>query len=117
MQLHVGQAILTGDIARYARRFDLLELRAEAGKLPRLARLRKWASEVPEGFVFSLLLPRSSSTLESVAAPDEALDQALLAADALGAAWLVLQTPASVTPTARSRERVAAFFEKLRPSE
>jgi len=117
MKLHVGQAILTGDLGRYSRRFDLLEVRSDPGKLPRLSKLRKWSSEVPEGFVFSLLLPRGCSTLESDKASSEALGQALEATEALGAGWVVLQTPPSVTPTARSRERLAAFVEKLPRSE
>src|SRR4029450_9245607 len=117
MQLHVGQAMFTGDLGRYARRFDLLEIRSEPGKLPRLSKLRKWSAEVPEGFVFGLLLPRGWSTLESDKASSEALDQALEAAGALGASWVVLQTPPSVTPTARSRQRLAAFLEKLPRSE
>ena len=42
MQLFVGKHNLEGDIARYASRFNLLELRADATNLPRGARLADW---------------------------------------------------------------------------
>ena len=113
MQLHVGQAALRGDIARYAQRFDLLELRAEPGKLPRAKVLREWAKAVPENFVFSLMLPRIVGTLDPQPALDAALEQALSSADALAAGWLVLQTPASVTPNSRTRRRLAELLERL----
>lgn len=113
MQLHVGQAALRGDIARYARRFDLLELRAEPGKLPRAKVLREWAKAVPPQFVFSIMLPRIVGTLDAQPALDAALEGALASADALGAGWLVLQTPASVTPNSRTRRRLAALLERL----
>jgi uncharacterized protein YecE (DUF72 family) len=113
MQLHVGQAALRGDIARYARRFDLLELRAEPAKLPRAKVLRDWAKAVPENFVFSVMLPRIVGTLELTPAVSAALEQALSSAEALSAAWLVLQTPASVTPSSRTRRRLAEMLERL----
>jgi uncharacterized protein YecE (DUF72 family) len=113
MQLHVGQSTLRGDIGRYAERFDLLELRAEPGKLPRAARLRKWLSEVPEGFVFSVVLPQRVGELDPSPEAHALLEQALGTAEVLRAGWIVVQTPASVTPTTRSRERLAALVQKL----
>lgn len=113
MQLHVGQAALRGDIARYSRRFDLLELRAEPGKLPRAKVLREWVKAVPENFVFSIMLPRVVGTLEPAPALDSALEQALSSADALAAGWIVLQTPASVRPNSRTRRRLAELVERL----
>jgi uncharacterized protein YecE (DUF72 family) len=104
---------LRGEIGRYAQRFDLLELRAEPGKLPRAARLRKWLSEVPDGFVFSVVLPQRVGELDSSPEARALLDQALGTADVLRAGWIVVQTPASVTPTTRSRERLAALVERL----
>ncbi len=53
MWLHIGQSALYGDISRYAQRFNLLELRAEPGRLPKPATLKRWLSAVPEGFRFS----------------------------------------------------------------
>lgn len=113
MRLHVGQSALHGDIARYARRFDLLELRAEPGRLPKPATLRRWLTQVPEGFRFSVMLPRVVSSLASGDASEAALDYALDRARALEAAWLVLQTPASVMPGARSPRLLADLVERL----
>jgi uncharacterized protein YecE (DUF72 family) len=110
--LHVGQSELRGDIGRYAQRFDLLELRAEAGKVPKLARLRQWRAQVPEAFMFSVVLPRRVSSLETADVAAE-LEQALGVADAVRAPWIVVQTPASVTPSTRSRQRLQALLEHL----
>ncbi len=113
MRLHIGQSALHGDIGRYARRFDLLELRAEPGRLPRPAILRRWRAEVPEGFCFSVMLPRAAASLQPGEARDTALAYALERARALEASWLVLQTPASVMPSVRSRGRLAELVDKL----
>ena len=104
---------MRGDIGRYAERFNMLELRAEPGKLPRAARLRSWLSEVPEGFVFSVVLPQRVGELQASPDARALLDQALATAEVVRAGWIVLQTPASVTPTKRSRERLAALVEQL----
>lgn len=113
MILRVGQPALRGDVARYARHFDLLELRAEPGKMPRAARLSEWRERVPETFVFSVLMPRTVCALEETAEATDALARALRAADALHARWLVLQTPPSVTPSTRNKKRIAATIEAL----
>jgi uncharacterized protein YecE (DUF72 family) len=117
MELHVGQAALRGDIGRYARRFDLLELRAELGKLPRSKQLREWAKAVPEGFVFSVVLPRVVGALEARADFEPALEQALASAEALSAGWLVLQTPPTVMPSARTRRRLGELLARLPRAE
>ena len=111
-EIHVGQAGLRRDLATYARRFDLLELGAEPGTLPRRSRLRGWKAEVPAGFVFSLRLPRSLSRWPDAGAPAE-LREALGNAEALGAAWLLLSTPPEVTPCQRTRRRLAALVAEL----
>jgi uncharacterized protein YecE (DUF72 family) len=107
MQLFVGRNALEGDIARYASRFNMLELRADATNLPRGARLAEWKKRVPAEFAFSIVLPRAlglfeSSTLE--------LGRTLELSDALSAKWLLLQTPSSVGPSARMRERLTKLF-------
>jgi uncharacterized protein YecE (DUF72 family) len=111
--VRVGQTMLRGDIARYAEHLDLLELRAEPGSLPRPGRLRDWASRVPESFVFSIELPRQVASLEGGPGATRALGYALRAAEALGARWLVLRTPASVTPGRRSRSRLHGLLQQL----
>jgi len=113
MRLHVGTATLRGNVRAYASRFDLLELRAEKGRLPRRSRLEAMAKEVPEGFVFSLVLPRFVSTLETGERADEELAFALDAARALSASWLVVQTEPRVMPSTRTKKALAALVAKL----
>jgi len=111
MQIFVGRHNLEGDIARYASRFDLLEVRADATNLPRGARLADWKKRVPAAFAFSVVLPRKLGQFESSAFD---LGRTLEIADALSAKWLLLQTPSSVGPSARMRERLAKLFEAVK---
>jgi len=108
MQLFVGKHNLEGDIARYASRFNLLEVRADATNLPRGARLADWKKRVPAAFAFSIVLPRKVGLFESSALD---LGRTLELAEALSAKWLLLQTPSSVGPSARMRERLSKLFE------
>jgi uncharacterized protein YecE (DUF72 family) len=110
---YVGQVALRGDIAAYGRRFDLLEVSVDAGNLPRRARLRTWKQQVPERFVFSVRLPRMVGRLEPGAASGAARQTALDVAEALEARWLVLTTPAEVTPCARTRRGLRALADEL----
>jgi uncharacterized protein YecE (DUF72 family) len=110
MQLFVGRNALEGDIARYASRFNMLELRADATNLPRGARLADWKKRVPAEFAFSVVLPRALGQFESSALE---LGRTVELADALSAKWLLLQTPASVGPSARMRERLSKLFQAV----
>ncbi|HMA91635.1 MAG TPA: DUF72 domain-containing protein, partial [Polyangiaceae bacterium] len=110
-KLYVGQAKLVGPLSRYAGRFNLLEVGAEPGRCPRPATLRRWRSEVPKGFVFSVRLGKSVGGFE--ADSEQALEFGLAAAEALEAKWLLLQTPASLGPGQRNRDRLKKLFERL----
>jgi len=110
MQLFVGKNQLEGDIARYASRFNLLELRADLTNLPKGARLADWKKRVPPEFAFSIVLPRAVGLLESSALE---LGRTLELAEALSAQWLLLQTPSSVGPSARMRERLGNVFKAI----
>jgi uncharacterized protein YecE (DUF72 family) len=112
MRVHVGRPALEGEISRYAARFDLLELASEPGRLPKPATLRRWAEQVPEGFVFSVVLPASATALEGGGDP-AALAQCLSAAELLGARWLVVRTPTSARPSARTRRRLEELVKAL----
>jgi uncharacterized protein YecE (DUF72 family) len=113
MQLYVGQTALRGEITAYARRFSLLELAAEPGALPRRSRLRGWRAETGEHFVFSVRLPSIVGRLEQGSARSEALERALGVAEALEARWLVLCTPAEVTPCEQVRQRLRRLGAEL----
>ena len=110
MQLFVGRNNLEGDIARYASRFNVLELKADATNLPKGARLADWKKRVPADFAFSIVLPRALSQFESSALE---LGRTLELAEALSAKWLLLQTPSSVGPSARMRERLTKLFQAV----
>ncbi len=110
MQLFVGRNTFEGDIGRYASRFNLLEQRADASNLPRGARLADWKKRVPADFAFSVVLPRAVGLFESSVLD---LGRSLELADALSAKWLLLQTPSSVGPSARMRERLAKLFSTV----
>ncbi|MCA9600124.1 MAG: DUF72 domain-containing protein [Myxococcales bacterium] len=112
MHLSVGTVELRGDFSRYTKNFDLLEVRTDAGRAPRTARLAGWKSSAPEGFVFSVVLPSEVTQLETEPS-EEALRRALAAAETLDARWIVARTPASVTPTARSRSRLSQLVALL----
>jgi hypothetical protein len=111
--LYVGQASLQGDIARYAQHFNLVELLAEPGKLPKPAKLSKWVETVGGEFAFALRL--STRLWEGWGQEDE-LRMAYLhsVAEVLKPKVCLLQTPASATPTARNRKRLAALCDGLR---
>ncbi|MBI3207241.1 MAG: DUF72 domain-containing protein [Myxococcales bacterium] len=113
MRLHVGTDSLRGDIAAYARRFDLLELLAEKGRLPKKARLAEMKRAVHEQFSFTVRLPASVSTLEWNAEAEAGLAYALDVSGVLGAEILVLQTPPSVMPSARNRRRLVELRQRL----
>lgn len=113
MLLRIGQARLVGDLARYLRAFDLLELSADPGRLPRLGRLKSFASQAPAEFVFSVKLPGSVARVEPGPEAEGELAHALKAADVLGARWLVVQTPPAATPGRRTRRRLDELSERL----
>lgn len=110
--LFVGQAALRGDLARYAKNFDLLELSAEPGRLPKLGKLGKWPEVVGPNFVFSLRLPQRSWQLDK-GQTQAWTDHATQAARALGARFVVVQTPATATPTARTRSKLTELKDAL----
>jgi uncharacterized protein YecE (DUF72 family) len=113
MLLRVGKPKLQGDLGRYARDFDLVELRAEPGTLPRAVRLREMRAQAPDGFVWSVVLSRAVGTLVGGEETRRGVEAARKAVEALGAAWLVLQTPPTVTPNARTRRLLAALAAEL----
>jgi uncharacterized protein YecE (DUF72 family) len=110
MQLFVGRNAFEGDIARYASRFNLLEVKADATNLPRGARLTDWRKKVGPDFAFSIVLPRAVGKLESSSIE---LGRSLELAEALSAKWILLQTPSSVGPSTRMRERLGKVFEAV----
>jgi uncharacterized protein YecE (DUF72 family) len=114
VHLYVGLSTIKGKIERYAQRFNLAEVRPGRDTLPKTSRLTQWRDAVAEDFAFSVLLPNEVAALTGSPDADRRLADALQVADALDARWLVLQTPPSVMPGARSMARLGDFFGKLR---
>jgi uncharacterized protein YecE (DUF72 family) len=115
--LFVGTPSLRGDIARYAKRFNLLEMSAEPGRHPKRAGLVGLRRAVAREFTFSVVPPSALSSLESGSETDELIRNAEAVAEALGATWWVLRTPPSVTPSARSVRTLEALVTKLKAAE
>jgi uncharacterized protein YecE (DUF72 family) len=112
-RLLVGLPALQGDLEKYKTRFDLLELRPVDTTVPRPGTLRKWRKIVGPGFVFSVVLPKAVGDLTPGPALDAALAESLEIAAAVEARCIVLQTPATVRPTAANRKRLAAVFARI----
>ena len=112
----VGLPTLQGDLEKYQKRFDIVELTpVDTAAMPRPATLRKWRKKVPPAFVFSVVLPRVVGALEPGKALDDALAEALEVAKAVEARCIVLRTPPSVRPTSANRKRIAALFARIPP--
>lgn len=109
---HVGLPALSGNLERYAERFDLLEVRLTV-PLPKAATLRAWRKKVPPGFVFSVVLPTVVGELRPSAELDDALAKSLEIARALEARCIVLVTPPSITPTDLNKRRLEAVLAKV----
>lgn len=110
MLLRVGRPTLIGEFARYAERFNLLEVPTDAGRAPRRKRLKSLREEAPDPFTFSVVLP---ATLSSLDPDDDERGRVLGIADELAAEILLLRTPASVRPGTRTTERLAALIRSF----
>ena len=112
-RLFVGLPALVGDPQKYAKRFDVVELRPVDTSTPRTSTLRAWRKAVAPSFVFSVVLPRAVGELVRGASADEALAKALDVSRAVEARCLVLTTPPSVRPTAANRSRIASLLATI----
>lgn len=112
-RLHVGRASLEGAIARYGRLFNLLEVIGEQGRHPKRPGLLAWRKQVPDGFVFSVVVPSEVAALAPGAADGELLTHAEGVVDALNAGWWVLRTPPQVTPSSRSTRALGELVSRL----
>ncbi len=115
MILRVGQSPSQLAVARYAKHLDLLEVRLDNGA-PRRRTIETMKSEAPPTLAFAVLVPKTVSALE--ADPTEAdVASTLDTARALAARWIVLRTPPTARPGARTRARLTKLVELLKPAE
>jgi uncharacterized protein YecE (DUF72 family) len=110
--LYVGTPELRGDISRYQESFNLLELLAVRGRLPRAPTLRRWLTSVGPEFVFATRLPRQLFSRPE-AEQREMLAYAGELNEILKARFSVLSTPAQVTPAPRNRALVSRILGEL----
>ena len=100
-------------LARYATRFDVVEVNSSFYRAHRRETWRRWADSVPAGFRFSAKLPRAISHELGLRGAGPALDQFLAEVEGLGRKLgaLLLQLPPTLAFDARS---ASAFFRLLR---
>ncbi len=112
-RFHFGLPTLQGGLAGYVKSFDLLELRCDPAP-PTLKHLGRLRREAPAEFDFALVAGRALAELAS-GLPDPAIVEATRrAAEALSARWLVIRTPASAAPSARTRAKLGRLVEALK---
>jgi len=102
---------LSGGIEEYARRFDVLELRADPARLPPAKVLRRMKGTSGGRVAFSILAP-ADLTKQALEAPDE-MKLAVEAAAAVEASFLILQTGPTIGPSERVRARLDALVKTL----
>jgi len=114
-RLYFGLPNLRGHLAGYAKSFKLLEVRSDPA-LPTGKHLQRLRREATEGFCFSLVVSKVLADLPS-GDPDAALVAATRrAAETLRARWLLIRTPASAAPSARTRAKLRRLTEQLQGS-
>ena len=114
---HIGAKELRGELSAYAKRFDLLEVRPPTAALPKvgptLTTLRKWRKAAPPHFEFVVVLGPAVGRLKASPELETELETALAAATVLQSRCILLPTPAEVTPTNVSRDRIAKLLDRL----
>jgi uncharacterized protein DUF72 len=112
LRLHFGLPRLNGRLPEYKKSFDFVELPCEPAppSVKHLARLRREAGET---FQFGLVAGRALTELGTGSPDPELIAATRRAAEALAARWLVLRTPASAGPSARTRTKLARLAEAL----
>lgn len=117
MRLHVGSTELRGEIAAYAKRFDLFEVRGFAAKAlkqaPSAATLRRWRKGVPPRFEFAVSAGPAVGKLKASAELETELEAMLATATTLEARVLVVPTAPEVTPSTIWRDRLAKLVDRL----
>jgi len=115
--LHVGAVLERPPGPKYAAALSFAEL-AFPGAVPKLGTLAKWRSQLPEGFVVSLVAPYGARVTEKGAfrmTPDleEAVGWLRDARSATGARFVVAPTGSEMSTSQRDRDRFAAWCEAV----
>lgn len=102
-----------GMLARYATRFDCVEINSSFYRPHRRTTYERWAASVPRRFRFSVKIPREISHEQRLRGSARTLERFLAESSGLGGrlGCLLLQLPPSLVLDPRS---AAAFFAMLR---
>jgi uncharacterized protein YecE (DUF72 family) len=100
-------------LARYATRFDAVEINSSFYRRHRAATYARWAASVPEHFRFSVKVPKAITHTTRLIDPAAALDEFIGDVAALGATLgcLLVQLPPSLQLDVATADR---FFATLR---
>ncbi len=100
-------------LQRYAARFPAVEINSSFYRPHRPATYARWAASVPDGFRFSVKVPKAITHTARLADTEALLDAFLAESSALGPklGCLLIQLPPSL---ALDEETAAAFFRSLR---
>ncbi|MBN9161800.1 MAG: DUF72 domain-containing protein, partial [Myxococcales bacterium] len=116
-RVHIGSKQLRGELAAYAKRFELLEVRGmDAPNLrlaPSAATLRRWRKAVPPQFEFAVVAGPNVGKLKPTEAFETELEAMLGAVNTLESRLLVVPTPPDVTPSKLWRDRFAKLLDRL----
>lgn len=116
-RLHIGAKELKGELAAYAKRFDLLELRGQDAATLRLApsdaTLRRWRKAVGPQFEFSVLAGPNLGKLKAGEALEVELAALLKTVTLLEARVILIGTAPDVTPSKLWRDRLAKLIDRL----
>lgn len=115
MILRLGQSPSALSIAKYGKHLDLLEVRLDNGA-PRRRTLEAMKSESPAHLVFAVLAPKQLTSLEAEASEAD-VASTLETARALSARFIVVRTPPTARPGARTRARLNRLIELLKAAE
>ncbi|HVY27507.1 MAG TPA: hypothetical protein VHB79_13205 [Polyangiaceae bacterium] len=115
MILRVGQSPSALSIAKYGKHLDLMEVRLDNGA-PRKRTLEAMKSESPAQMAFAVLVPKQVSALESDATEAD-VTPTLDTARGLSARFIVVRTPPTARPGARTRARLTRLVELLKAAE
>ncbi|WP_019397875.1 DUF72 domain-containing protein [Pseudoxanthomonas sp. GW2] len=101
-------------LARYATRFDVVEVNSSFYRPHQHAPWRRWAAAVPRGFRFSVKLPQEISHELGLRGAGPALDRFLEQVDGLGRklGGFLLQLPPGLELDARSASAFFAMFRR-----
>lgn len=116
-RLHIGAKDLRGELATYAKRFDLLEVRGvDASSLrlgPSDATLRRWRKAVSPQFEFSVVAGPAVGKLKAGEALESELAKLLATVTLLEARVIVVATSPDVTPSKLWRDRLGKLIDRL----